>query len=218
MAFMAERLNRVRMLRGERNADPSLRARVEAIKRYQHRRFTHDYSALLSEPRYSQAANFFLGELYGPVDFTDRDAEFERVLPWMARLLPESLMRTVDDLIELHALTEELDQRMATELPTGDVDDQLYRAAWRVVGRRLDRERQLALLLAVGRALDRHARNKAVTATLRIMRRPAQAAGLGRLQALLEAGMAALARMDGAQAFLRTIEANEQKAMDILFE
>ncbi|HEX6017315.1 MAG TPA: hypothetical protein VFZ28_04370 [Burkholderiaceae bacterium] len=214
---IAERLSRVRALRRERDADRDLHARVEAVKRFQHARFMRDYAVLSSDPRYASAARFFLEELYSPGEFAGRDTEFERVVPWAARLLPSDLMRTIADLIELHALTEELDQHMAYTLRSVDVDDACYRAAWGKVARRADRERQLELLLAVGRELDRHTRSKALAAMLRMMRRPAQAAGLGRLQTFLEAGMAAFAEMRGAQTFLRTIELNESRMIEILF-
>ena len=214
---VVSRLAHVLRLRREREADPGLRARVEAIKQYQHARFARDYAALLASPRYGAAATFFLDDLYGPEDFTARDAEFERVVPLMARLLPEEVKRTVADLIELHSLTEGLDQRMAQALNSADIDKPSYRGAWLRVGRRPDRERQLALLLGCGRALERHTRSKLLVGTLRIMRGPAHAAGLGRLQAFLESGMSAFAGMAGAHDFLRIIDENESRTINELF-
>ena len=211
------RLAHVRALRHQRDADPNLGARVEAVKQFQHARFERDYVELLASPRYRAAAMFFLDELYGPEDFSARDTEFERVVPLMARLLPHEVVRTIADLMELHSLTEELDQRMAAALNSPDVDERSYRGAWLQVGRRSDRERQLALLLASGRALDRHTRSSVVLTTLRVMRHPARAAGLGRLQAFLETGMSAFAGMSGAQGFLRVIEQNEARTIGDFF-
>lgn len=211
------RLTHVRSLRRERDAEPGLGARVRAVKQFQHTRFARDYAALLADPRYSGAVSFFLDELYGPGDFATRDAEFERVVPWMAHVLPDDAMRTIADLIELHSLTEELDQRMAAALSSANLDERSYRDAWQVVGRRVDRERQLALLLSTGRALDRHTRSRLLAATLRAMRAPAHAAGLGHLQVFLEAGMGAFAGMRGAGEFLAFIDANESRTIDQLF-
>jgi hypothetical protein len=215
---IASSLMRVSDLRRERGADQSLGARVRAVKQFQHARFARDYAALLASPRYRDATRFFLDELYGPADFAARDAEFERVVPWMARVLPEEVMRTVADLIELHALSEELDQQMAAAGSSTALDERSYRGAWQTVGRRVDREHQLTLLLATGQALDRYTRNKVLAATLRLMRAPAQAAGLGRLQAFLEAGMTVFAGMRGAGEFLTTIEANETRTINDLFD
>ena len=213
-----EQLNRVRSMRRARESDADLRTWVQAIKQYQHARFARDYSALLANARYAGAARFFLDELYGPGDFTTRDAEFERVVPWMARLLSDDVMRTIADLIELHALTEELDQQMAVTLRSPELNEQSYRAAWLRVGRRDDRQRQLSLLLSIGHELDRHTHSRVLAGMLRIMRGPAQAAGLGRLQAFLEAGLSAFAGIGGAKEFLGVIEANESRTIGDLFE
>ena len=129
MAIIA-RLTRVQDLRHERDADPSLLERVVAVKRFQHARFTHDYAALLVEARYCEATRVFLEGLYGPEDFAARDAQFERVIPWMARVLPEEVMCTIANLIELHSLTEELDQQMAAALNSANLDDRSYRGTW----------------------------------------------------------------------------------------
>jgi hypothetical protein len=210
-------LGRVHELRRARQADPRLDAGVRAVKQFQHQRFMRDYAVLLADPRYGEAARFFLEEIYGPGDFAARDAEFERVVPYMARVLPDEVMRTITDLIELHSLTEDLDQQMAGAISAPSVDERSYRAAWRLVGRRADRARQLALLLAAGRALERYTRSKVLGATLRMMRGPAQAAGLGQLQSFLESGMSAFAGMGGAKDFMRLIEDSETRTIDDFF-
>jgi len=211
------RLDRVRALRRQREADPGSGASVRSVKEFQHARFMRDYAALLVDPRYGKAAKFFLEEIYGPADFAGRDAEFERVVPLMARVLPDDVMGTIAELIELHALTEELDQQMAAALGPSNVDDRSYRAAWLQVDRRPDRDRQLELLLRAGRALDRYTGNKMLSATLRVMRAPARAAGLGRLQSFLETGLSTFAAMGGAGDFLRLIQENEKRAIDDFF-
>jgi hypothetical protein len=210
-------LEQVAELRSARIADTELARRVAAIKQYQHARFGRDYANLLSSERYGEATRFFLNDLYGPADFGDRDTQFGRVAPAMARVLPDNVMHTVVQLAELHALTEDLDQAMARALAEGAVDEQSYRAAWRAVGRSADRQRQLALLIAIGTSLDRHTRTPLLKTTLRLMRGPASAAGFAQLQAFLERGLAAFISMRGAGEFLNTVNANEQRMIDDLF-
>ena len=127
-------LEHVAALRSARAGDPALAQRVAAIKRYQHDRFMRDYADLLVSERFGEAARFFLNDLYSPADFADRDAQFGRVVPAMARLLPTEVMHTVAQLAGLHALSESLDQEMARRLDVEAVDDRSYRAAWRAVG------------------------------------------------------------------------------------
>jgi hypothetical protein len=212
-----QQLDRVSMLRAARLANEGLARRVAAVKRYQHARFSRDYVGPIINARYGAAARFFLDDLYGPMDFGDRDAQFERVVPAMGRLLPAEIMHTVVQLAELHALSEDLDQQMALALDVDSVDDGSYRAAWLSVGRREDRERQLGLLMTIGDALDRHTRRLWLPATLKLMRGPAKAAGLSQLQSFLERGLAAFATMGGAQEFLEIIAINERRQIEDMF-
>jgi hypothetical protein len=207
----------VQQLRQRRAAEPALAAKVEAIKRYQHARLQRDYIGWLADPRYRSAARFFLDHLYGPHDFSARDAQFARIIPALKRLLPQDLKGTVVALIELHALTESMDQAMAEQLASADLDEAAYRSAWRRVGLAPEREHQVALMLDIGRSLDRHTRRTVVGATLRLMRRPAHAAGLGELQEFLERGFDAFKAMNGAEVFLQTVAQNERAQIAALF-
>lgn len=203
--------------RERRRNDPGLDLRVQAIKRYQHARFEQTYADLLASPRYARAARFFLEELYGPGDFTSRDHQFARIVPGMVRIFPASIVGTVSQLSELHALSEELDTVMALTLSRPDVDPETYRQAWQVTGRPHDRERQIELTIAVGSALDRYVRNPFLGKTLRLMRGPAAAAGLSALQSFLENGFATFSEMRGAEEFLGVIGERERGIAKWLF-
>ena len=80
------------------------------------------------------------------------------------------------------------------------------------------RARQIELVMIVGRALDRHTRSRLLRASLKAMRNPARAAGMGALQGFLEAGFEAFAAMGGAHDFLAAIEAREQALAQRLFD
>lgn len=208
--------------RARRAADPALDARVGALKRYQQARFARTYADLLVSDRYRDAATFFLQDLYGPHDFAERDAQFARVAPKVVRLFPDALSPVVAELAELHALSERLDGRMA-EAMAGTLDVTVpapapYVRAWRRVGERDSRDRQLALVQSIGAALDRLADRAWLLGTLRMMRRPAQAAGLGQLQAFLERGLASFRSMKGAADFLDRVRRRERRLLDALFD
>src|SRR5687767_7362757 len=81
--------------RERRAACADLQRRVVALKAYQQRRFAHSYADLLATARYGPAARFFLDELYGPRDYSDRDAQFARVVPALVRLFPRETVDTV---------------------------------------------------------------------------------------------------------------------------
>jgi len=210
-------LRTVAVERARRDASPDLAARVLALKRYQQRRFAKTYADLLGSPRYGPASRFFLEELYGPRDFSDRDAQFARVVPAIVRLFPEDIVGTVNTLAELHALSETLDSETASDLASSEVDAGAYVHAWQMTGRAAERERQIGLTLAVGESLDKLTRNPLVRHSLRVMRGPARAAGLGDLQNFLETGFDTFKAMRGAREFLHDIGARERELARSLF-
>jgi len=214
---IVERLQEVSEERRRRAADPALGAKVQAIKHWQHGRFERTYADTLASARYGAAARFFLEDLYGPTDFSLRDAQFARVVPGLVRLFPAEVVATVLTLSELHALSEQFDSAMGAALDGPEVDAARYGAAWRQVGRPQDRERQIGLMLAVGEALERYTRSTLLRHSLRLMRVPAKAAGLEALQAFLERGFDTFAAMKGAQPFLDIIAERERRLAAELF-
>lgn len=215
-ALILGHLETVEHERRLRAASPELHLRVQALKAYQQRRFAHTYADLLATPRYGAAARFFLDELYGPTDFSHRDAQFARVVPALVRLFPRDVVATVATLAGLHALSEQLDSAMAHALAGPEVDAPAYVAAWRSVGHARERERQVALTLDVGRDLDALTRKPLLRHSLRLMRGPARAAGLSALQGFLESGFDTFLAMRGAQEFLGTVSAREHALLNAL--
>ena len=204
--------------RRRRAADVSLASRVVGLKAYQQLRFSHTYADLLISERYAPAARFFLDELYGPSDFTRRDAQFARVVPALVRLFPREIVQTVATLARLHALSESLDTEMALNLPLVALDAKAYAAAWRATGRAGDREQQIALTLGVASALDKLTRKVLIRNSLRLMRGPARVAGLAELQVFLEAGFDTFRSMGGAAEFVGIIDEREHMLGEMLFD
>jgi len=213
-----DHLNTVAALRAQRAADPALAGRVQALKAYQARRFEATYGDLLAHPRYQGAARFFLQELYGPQEFAARDTQFSRIVPALVRLFPADLVATIATLGELHALSESLDDGTARQLPRLPPDAPAYAQAWLAAGRAPARELQIALTLRIGEAMDRYTRNRLLRTSLRLMRGPAQAAGLSDLQQFLEAGFDAFGAMKGAVEFLRWVGQRERALAAALFD
>jgi hypothetical protein len=216
-AAIASQLRIVDVERQRRIEVPGLLARVTALKAFQQRRFSHTYGDLLASARYGPAARYFLAELYGPGDFTTRDAQFARVAPAIARLFPDQVAETIAILAELHALSETLDTDTALHLPDGPVARLDYVRAWQAAGRAPDREHQIALTLRIAAQLDRITRTPMLRNALRLMRGPARAAGLSDLQRSLETGFDAFRAMKGAHEFVALIGARERALATALF-
>ena len=125
---------------------------------------------------------------------------------------------------KLHNLTEELDLAMALnwQLQPGLPKAHAYVRAWRAVGRREDRLWQLDTVLHIGQELGQLTRKPGLRMMLKMMRKPAQLAGLGSLQNFLESGFntfADLARNNGTVAsFLDTVKTRESAWIARLFD
>jgi len=210
-------LRKVDEQRARRARDPALAARVREVKHFQHARFQDTYADLLASKRYGRVAGFFLEDLYGPSDFSKRDAQFARVVPGLVRLFPKEVVHTVQTLGELHALSEELDTAMGSVVPDGPLDAAAYKRAWQTVGRSADREAQIMLMRSVGDALDAYTRNPLLRHSLRLMRTPARMAGLAELQGFLETGFDTFREMKGATEFLDTVVQRERTMAAGLF-
>jgi len=215
--LILQHLGAVRVERAARAADSALAERVTHLKRYQQARFALTYADLLGHPRYAGAARFFLDDLYGPEDFSQRDAQFARIVPALVRLFPDEVVATVEALTALHALSEQLDSEMARHLDKLPLTGSIYIGAWRRTGQPTSRQRQIDLMLGVGRALDVYTRRPLLRHSLRAMRIPARASGMSALQTFLESGFDTFRAMRGADEFLTQIAHRERAVVASLF-
>ncbi len=219
-------LAKVTSLRARSRASPGLEAAIQEVKRYQARRFSKTYADILANGPHREAAKFFLEELYGEKDFSQRDAQFSRVSGTLQRVFPKVVLNTAIELSTLHSLTEELDFEMGLawtqiELSFNQTLASKYVKAWRMVGRSSDRIRQFRGALSIGHDLDKLTRLPGLRTMLKMMRRPARAAGLSELQVFLESGFDTFANMrqrgGNATIFLAAIETREASVIDALF-
>ena len=152
-------------------------ALLPTLRRWQSTRLRAGFQDFLAEPSMRPAAEFFLTDLYGDKDFSARDRDAARLLPAMARFLPESLLRAAADAIELAVLSHAFDLRMAEVLmqrpdPRAAITDEAYAHAYRATGQPRLRRHQIGLILRVGHALDAAVNKHGVAKLLRAARLP----------------------------------------------
>jgi hypothetical protein len=216
-------VTRVVSLRSDAAENPVLHAATVAIKSFQARRFAGTYADLLNSLEYGPAARFFLEDLYSDKDYSLRDAQFARIAGGLQRIFPRQVVLTAVSLARLHVMTEELDRKMAETwiaLESEFDEASKYAACWRTINSASERELQLKMVLEIGFELDRLTRVPGLRLMLRMMRRPASAAGIESLQAFLESGFDIFAHMSGrgagARTFLATIRDRESLWIELL--
>ncbi len=197
--------------------EPAFALHLSRLKRYQAARLQATYADLHAQEPYRAAVDFFTQDLYGDRDFSERDADLERIVPAVARLFPLEAVATLDAALRLHAISESLDARMCERNPNPWREDS-YHLAWRATGQRPVREEQLRLVMHVGHSLDKLVRLPMIGLTLRAMTAPASVAGLSELHGFLSRGFAAFKALKGAAVFLECIESRERRLMQTLFD
>jgi hypothetical protein len=215
----------VARLRALAAGNPDFARALEAVKALQAGRFESTYSDFLATTLHGPATLFFLEDLYGNRDYSDRDRQFSRIAGSLQSFFPEQVVATAVALAELHMQTELLDHAMAKmwhAQTTQEDSAKKYVACWRLVGAIPERYLQLETVVRIGQELDSLTRTLGLRMTLRMMRGPAKVAGLSALQSFLEKGFDTFATMarstDGTSRFLSTIRTREIQWIEILSE
>lgn len=236
LALFAAQVRALRLQqRGQLSADPTLAASTRAVKQFQSARLALTHADLLVNPRYGDAAKFFLFDLYGVKDFSQRDAELARVIPALQRFLPSAALTVIADAVQLDALSEQLDSLVGLQLrktfgeqlkvvssvpvvaatATGlELKWPLYRAAYCAVDATLQsramRATQMQLVMAIGETLNNLVRKPLLGGLLKSMGPVAMAAGVGTMHDFLTRGFTAYKSMNDARPFLQIISTREQ--------
>lgn len=196
------------------------------LSEWQSERLAATYADLAAQRRYQAAIEFFLSDLYGTQDFTRRDADLVRIYPIMVRALSENALESLALAVELHALTQELDCELLQMLDKANVDiaaqpeiltQALYAEAYRQCDNYAQRKRQIELIRQTGEIMDEVVTHPLIFITVRLVRAPAHAAGLGELQDFIERGLRAFRKMKGATVFLDTISSREFFILDQIY-
>ncbi|HTS52345.1 MAG TPA: hypothetical protein VMH26_03640 [Burkholderiales bacterium] len=221
-AFLLQQIRRARALRLAHAARPDRAAKRLLLREWQAARLKRTYADLLDHPGYRAAAEFFLSDLYGLKDTSERDAAVERIYPAMVKMLPEPALHGIGLALELDALSEELDAQLLDVLIEQlGLRDQITEVAYGDAYRRCDnyalRKHQIELLTQTGEDLALIVSKPFLYRVLRAMRRPALVAGFGELQSFLERGFNAFRHLSEPRTFLETIERRETRILDRLY-
>lgn len=195
-------------------AEGPLRDSLDRLQHWQRARLDATYADLANQARFQPACEFFLDELYGGRDVHARDRQLKRILPIMRRFLPDRLVYATGEAMRLQAVSLEFDFELASLLiDTREISQPDYARAYREQGRWDARRDQIELIQSLGELLDETVRRSMVRRLVRVMRRPAEMAGVGLLQNFLERGLDSFAHMRGADHFLATIRERERLAL-----
>lgn len=195
-------------------------AQFESLQSWQLGRLTTTFEDLYAHEGYRPAVEFFVSDLYGGMDFRERDQEMERVMPIMVRFLPDKALVALAEAFELQAISIEFDVQMAVYMANRgflEMNMAQYCDVYLNSSERSGRERQINLILKLGRDLQKLVNKPVINYLLRMLRGPAHAAGFGLLQEFLESGFASFRALEDADHFVETIYEREWAAMQRMY-
>lgn len=194
---------------------------------WQCQRLARTYADLAAQKRYTKAVDFFLTDLYGPLDFSQRDDDIRRVYPLMVNVLSADAIDSLAQGLELNSLSMSLDAKLLEVLENecgfdavnepGALDYQMYAEAYRACDNYDDRVRQVDLIVETGENLEVVTRKRMILAAVKVARKPAKLAGFGELQSFIERGLSAFKAMGSANEFLSTIHSREMRLLESIY-
>lgn len=207
--------------RSSRDQHP-LATQVLAIGRWQAARLKRSHQDRYADARYRTALDFLLEDLYAPQTFTRRDDDLDRIFPTLVRLLPDSVLYTLAELIELNLVSQQLDRTLTEQLGADFTAETLseasYCRAYRACNNGETRLRQIQLVANIGDDLQGYVRSRSLAFALNMTEGAAEMAGLGDLHRFLRRGFAAFRTMGQVDELLSVIVQREtryhQRLMD----
>jgi hypothetical protein len=122
-----------------------------AIQEFQVRRLKRDFRDLRMSPEYGRFCEFFATEIYSAQDFTERNESFRRLTSQFRSVLGEEIYIGLVRLLDLHSLTDRLDDELATVMLAHgvpvDFSEAQYERGYRELDNYDERREQIDLIV-----------------------------------------------------------------------
>jgi len=190
---------------------------IRKLQTWQTKRLLVTHDDLWNSKRFKPAMQFFIDEIYGPKDFSQRDIELAKVVPKMAKVLPSKGLKSLQAALRLNCLSLELDISLVQELGSKEINRDSYFSCYRQSGKQSKREEQIQLLEDLGLDLAQVVKITGISAILMLSRKPAKVAGVESLHAFLEKGFKSFKKLGEVHDFIDPIITRERELMHSLF-
>lgn len=195
------------------NSEKFLRLK-RTLQEFQAARLNETYTDLKENPEYAQMGRFFFEKLYAPEDFSFRDASIKKLHKLLKRKIYSGVISAVSKVIELHHLSDRLDDRMVEQMIALDVGADMDMGQYQQVYRSLDnydeRLYQISLGAEVTRIFHRLSQKWAVAVSLKTVRKVAHFVGMGEILDFIYEGYSSFRSIKNIDYFVETIDERER--------
>jgi hypothetical protein len=215
-------LREVQNLQHERVEGKAIDPNIGLLRQWQSERLARTYADFAKDQRFRPAIRFFLEDLYGARDFSQRNHDIQRLYDMVRHIAPEPMIRPLMYSVELHSLTEQLDAHLidllVNQLGVGNaITVPAYAEAYRLCDNYDRRVQQIELIFEVGSQLDKIVQMPLSGAMLQISKVPLERGGWRDLMAFMERGFNAFRQMRGGRQFLETVRERERRILDRIY-
>jgi hypothetical protein len=189
---------------------------IRTVQTWQCKRLLASHQHMYQQKRFKPAVEFFINELYGPTDFSQRDQDIARVVPKMSTFLPQKALQSLASALYLNTLSFELDFDLAKQLLNTEINRDSYAKAYVSCDNLANRQQQIDYIRTLGNDLADVVKMKGISSLLFISRKPAKMAGVLALHEFLEKGFKSFKNLGKVEDFITPVVNKEHEIMQQL--
>lgn len=193
-----------------------LMSSIRSVQTWQCKRLLVSHQEMYQQKRFKPAVEFFINELYGPNDFSQRDQDIARIVPKMSKFLPEKALQSLASALHLNTLSFELDFDLAKQLVGVDISRDSYAKAYVNCDNLATRQQQIDYIRTLGNDLADVVKMKGISSLLFISRKPAKMAGVLALHEFLDKGFKSFKNLGNVEDFITPVVNKEHEIMQQL--
>jgi hypothetical protein len=184
-----------------------------ALQGFQAARLNATYQDLKGDPQYAKIGVFFFEKLYAPEDFSFRDASIKKLQKILKGKVYKGMVAAVSQVIELHELSDRLDDRMVDGMLAAGVGTDINMAQYQAIYRSLEnydeRIYQINLSTEVTRSFHALSKKWIVALSLKTVRTTAHMIGMGKIIDFIYEGYEGFRAMKSIDFFVDTVQERE---------
>jgi hypothetical protein len=184
------------------------------LQAFQSARLGRTYQDLMNDPEYEKIGHFFFEKLYAPEDFSFRDTSIKKLHKLLKGKVYAGIIAAVSKVIELHELTDFLDERMVTQMVVmgvgQDMDMEQYQAVYRSLDNYDQRLYQIALGAEVTQVFFKLSKKWIVAVSLNTIRTAAHVIGMGKIIDFIYEGYEGFRAIKNIDYFMQTVDTRER--------
>jgi hypothetical protein len=184
-----------------------------ALQTLQSARLGQTYKDLMNDPQYEKIGHFFFEKLYAPEDFSFRDTSIKKLHKLLRGKVYSGIISAVSKVIELHELSDLLDNRMVEQMRAmgvgEDMDMEQYQSVYRSLDNYDQRLYQIGLGAEVTQVFFKLSKKWVVAVSLNTVRTAAHLIGMGKIIDFIYEGYEGFRAIKNIDYFIETVDTRE---------